>query len=116
MAERRTALNFASGAWLEKPGGERGEGLPPGPRNGKMMGVMGGNQPFIKRALFTDFAFLLPFLRGKLRVQWGPFRTGKGPLSAQRALEALERALSVLERALCALKGPSERSKGPYDT
>ena len=67
-------------------GGERGEGLPPGPRNGKMMGGMGGNQPFIKRALFTDFAFLLPFLRGKLRVQWGPFRTGKGPLSAQRAL------------------------------
>ena len=67
-------------------GGERGEGLPPGPRNGKMMGGMGGNQPFIKRALFTDFAFLLPFLRGKLRVQWGPFRTGKGSLSAQRAL------------------------------
>ena len=66
--------------------GGKGGKVYPGPQKWKNDGGMGGNQPFIKRALFTDFAFLLPFLRGKLRVQWGPFRTGKGPLSAQRAL------------------------------
>ena len=66
--------------------GGKGGRFTPGPQKWKNDGGMGGNQLFIKRALFTDFAFLLPFLRGKLRVQWGPFRTGKGPLSAQRAL------------------------------
>ena len=70
-------FSIRSHGWRNR--GERGEGLPPGPRNEKNDGVDGGNQPFIKRALFTDFAFLLPFLRGKLRCNG--------------ALSELERAL-----------------------
>ena len=116
--------------------GGKGGRFTPGPRNGKMMGGMGGGEPTIHKTgpfhgLCLSFAIpqrqaqgaMGPFQnwkgpsersKGPLSAWEGPFGAWKGPMRAKRALWTLKRALWHLKGPSECLKEPSERLKGPF--
>ena len=68
------------GSMAGETGGERGEGLPPGPRNGKMMGGWGGGEPTIhKTGPFHGLCLSFAIPQRQAQGAMGPFQNWKGP-------------------------------------